>query len=162
MEFFRLDIISVYLLIIANFVEKIKTRWIFVEFCVIIFFTKTKKRGWLIMPKNKNISALTYPDWSRVGKEPEKAGSLRLLPNGDVARDHHIGDELPDIPESREEKKTHEAEVKAVHDRQYEEGFDVFAHEVESGDLGKGLTFFIGAVVLIAVILGILTAVGVL
>ena len=113
------------------------------------------------MPKNNN-SALTYPDWSRVGKESDKGRNLTLLPNGDVACDHHIGEDLPDIPETREEKKAHRAEIKAVHTEQDERGFDLFAHEVADGSLGKGLTVFIGIVVILAVIIGVLSAAGVI
>lgn len=113
------------------------------------------------MPKNNN-SALTYPDWSRVGKEPDKGRNLTLPPDGDVACDHHIGEDLPDIPETEEEKKAHRAEIKAMHAEQDERGFDLFAHEVADSSLGKGLTILIWVVVILAVILYILSAVGIL
>ena len=103
----------------------------------------------------ERTSALTYPNWSRVGKkEPERAGSLRVLPNGDVARDHHIMDDdeaLPEIVETPEEKKAHKAEIKAIQAEQYQEGFESFAKDTQSEHFGLGWKIFFAAVIALTI-----------
>ena len=97
---------------------------------------------------NKKESALTYPDWSMVGRSPERPGNLRIFGHGDVAQDHHITEDLTedhsvDDPaaeptEAKSKAKEEDPRKKAI-EKMEEEGFERFAEEHSSksrGDIG--------------------------
>ena len=104
---------------------------------------------------NKKESALTYPDWSMVGRSPERPGNLRIFGHGDVAQDHHITEDLtedhsvddpaavtevcvPQPTEAKPKTKEDDPRKKAI-EKMEEEGFERFAEEHSSksrGDIG--------------------------
>ena len=118
---------------------------------------------------NKEASALIYPNWSVAGKQKEssaRTSSIRVLPNGSAeTRNHYIADDdesaLPMISETKEEKKLHRAEVKAIQAEQYQEGFESFAKDTQSSSFGLGWKIFFIAVIALAIACAIFSKMGI-
>ncbi|MCR5832578.1 MAG: hypothetical protein K6G36_01360 [Candidatus Saccharibacteria bacterium] len=115
---------------------------------------------------NKESSILVYPGWTIAGEKKESGRTSNLvLPNGEAARNHHVVDNddevLPEITESREKKKQHRAEVKAIQAEQYQEGFESFAKDTQSEYFGLGWKIFFIAVIALAIACAVFSKLGV-
>ncbi len=115
----------------------------------------------------KESSALVYPDLSRYRKESERTGSYTIFGHGDVARDHHITEDLtedhsvddpaavteacvPQPTEAKSKAKEEDPRKKAI-EKMEEEGFERFAEEHSSKSRGDICDFVLAILLVLAV-----------
>ena len=121
--------------------------------------------------ENKKESSLVYPDFSRYRKESERTGSYAIFGHGDVARDHHITEDLaedrsvddpaavtevcaPQPTETKPKAKEKDPRKEAI-ERMEEEGFERFAEEHSSKSKGN-IGDFVLAILLVLVVAAVI------